>query len=169
MNLKQFLKLTAVSIFTYGICFFLIKGLNSCIVPVIEETLGAFVVVALFSSALSFALFAFTDGITKDIASLKDKFDSSKFEAAVEALAKLKKEVLSNAFLILLLFLVERTAKGGMIASSGGNTDESQMMILILLSLRMTCFLISFIAIISQLRGFLTAVDFRSLVSRAKR
>jgi len=169
VNLRQFLKLLLISIFTCGGCFALLKALNNCIVPVIEETLGAFVVVALFSSALSFALFTFTDGITKDIASFKDKFEPTKFQAAVEALAQLKKEVLSNAFLILLLFLVERIARGAMIALSVENSNEPQMIPLILLSLRITCFLVSFFAIISQLRGFMTAVDFRSLVSRVKK
>jgi hypothetical protein len=169
VNLKQFVKLLLISITTWGVFFVLLKALNKYLAPVLEETLGAFVVVALFSSALSFALFTFVDGIAKDIAASMDKFDSTKFSNAVEALSQLKKEVLSNAFLILILFIVERIAKGAMMATSNDITIKFQSLPSILLSLRISCFLVSFISIILQLKGFMIAADYRSLISRIKK
>ena len=148
--------------------FFLLKVSNGCIAPVFEETLAAFVVVALFASALSFALFSFVDNISKDISNYKERFDQTKYRETIQRLSDLKKEIISNAGMILFFFLLERIAKGVFTAIYDPNVGTFQLWPGILISFRISCFVVSFIAVAIQFRGFITAIEFRSITSNLK-
>jgi hypothetical protein len=168
MNFKNFLKLLIIFSLSWIAGFFLLKISNGCIAPVFEETLAAFVVVALFASALSFALFSFVDNISKDISNSKERFDQTKYRETIQRLSELKKEIILNAGMILIFFLLERIAKGVFTAINESNIRSFQLWPRILISFRISCFFVSFIAVALQLRGFITAIEFRSIISNFK-
>lgn len=168
MNFKNFLKLLVIFSLSWIAGFYLLKLSNGCVAPVFEETLAAFVVVALFASALSFALFSFVDNISKDIANYKERFDQTKYQETIQRLSDLKKEIISNAGMIILFFLFERIAKGLFTAMTDPNISVFQLWPGILMSFRISCFFVSFIAVAIQLRGFITAIEFRSITSNFK-
>ncbi|MFC1866551.1 hypothetical protein ACFL0H_00195 [Thermodesulfobacteriota bacterium] len=168
MNFKNFLKLLVIFFLSWIAGFLILKVSNGCIVPVFEETLAAFIVVVLFATALSFALFNFVDNISKDISNYKEQFNQTKYQETIQRLSVLKKEIILNAGMILIFFLFERVAKGVFTAMNVPNISAFQLWLGILISFRISCFFVSFIAVVIQLRGFITAIEFRSITSKLK-
>lgn len=166
MSLKNTLKLLAIFSVSWVAGYFLLKVSKGCIAPVLEETLAAFVVVALFASALSFALFSFVDNISKDISNNKERFNKAKYNDSILRLSDLKKEIISNAGMIIIFFLLERITKGTFTVINDPNIIAFQFWPSILISFRVSCFFVSFVAIVIQLRGFITAIEFRSIISK---
>jgi hypothetical protein len=141
---------------------------NGEVTPIYREVLSAFLVIAALFGTLSFAFFNYIDGISKDLPS-KDKFVSTDaFNKAVEALQALRKEVISNVILVITLLVVDRAALGLSDYFLENNFHVPNSMLWAILSLRVSCLSCTLTAAFLQLRGFVTANELRSILSKNK-
>lgn len=141
---------------------------SGLIEPIYKSILSAFFVIATLFSALSFALFSYVEGISKDLPSRSGLDDSEKLDRAIMSLQKLRKEVIINACVVIGMLIVERAVFGmeEMIREQGFGSQPQ--LFWLLLSIRSSCLIITLIAAWSQLHGFITAAEFRSIISRHK-
>lgn len=141
---------------------------DGAVVPIYNEILSAFLVIAALFATLSFAFFNYIDGISKDLPS-KDKVASVEaLNKAVETLQALRKEVISNVILVIVLLVLDRTALGLLGYFSTNNFNVSSHILWLLLSFRVSCIACTLTAAFVQLRGFLTANELRSILSKNK-
>lgn len=152
--------------------FFVSSGLSfaalyfSCgmATPVFENTLSAFVTIAILFGALSFALYNYLDGITKDIPKEMSKSKPMKYKQALSALSNLKREVIYNIALIILLLLLERTLFGVGKVIDGASSNLPVWVGWGIISARVSCLVVGIYAAIVQFRGFLTANELRTIL-----
>lgn len=163
MTLKQFIKLillcgfffAAAVMFQYFAYTFASNSLNN-IISVISY-------VFLASSAITFAIYSYVDGIMKDVGEI-DNVPKKKKSIALDKLGLLKKEVLNNFLLIFTFFLFERLIWS---ISPYSNTESSldfHIFESIVIALRFSLFSIICIAFFQQLFGFKTASDYRTII-----
>jgi hypothetical protein len=138
---------------------------GAALAPVIAEVLGAFVVLAITTGTMSYALYAHVDGISKDVAAEKENLPFEPYSNALGKLENLKREVLVNAVLILALLLFERLLLGITNRFHSDNGEPFSWTWAALISLRVACFLTSMTAAAIQFQGFIIANRFRSVIS----
>ena len=90
------LKLIIAFLISSGLSFVALYFSCGMATPVFENTLSAFVTIAILFGALSFALYNYLDGITKDIPKELSKNKPNKYKHALKALSDLKREVIYN-------------------------------------------------------------------------
>lgn len=135
---------------------------NGSAKQIFDDVLNHFYVLVVFMSAMSVAFFNNIDSITKDILAIN--VEPNKIETAVINLSLLKKEVIENAALIVILFFIELLIKG--IQTYYKPFDNFEW---IMLSIRLSIFLLATLAVYQQIRGFITATKFRdTLIPRRK-
>lgn len=118
-------------------------------------------------AALSFAFFNYTDNIEQKLSDLYKKFLESKIDKAHISIALLKKELLANPFFVVGIVILERIA-------SVVQAEKYLLLIadlsiegsLIALIFRVSLFLLALLVFIDQGKAFITAVQFRHLVSK---
>jgi len=132
--------------------------------PVFENTLSAFVTIAILFGALSFALYNYLDGTTKDIPKELSRNKPEKYKNALKALNDLKREVINNIALIILLLLLERALFGVGEVIYDASSNLPIWMGWVIISARVSCLVVGMYAAIVQFRGFLTANDLRTIL-----
>ncbi|WP_271911088.1 hypothetical protein [Vreelandella alkaliphila] len=132
--------------------------------PVFENTLSAFVTIAILFGALSFALYNYLDGITKDIPKELSKNKPYKYKNALISLRDLKREVIYNIALIIFLLLVERMLFGIGEVIYDASSNLPIWVGWVIISARVSCLVVGIYAAIVQFRGFLTANDLRTIL-----
>lgn len=158
------LKLIIAFLISSGLSFAALYFSCGMATPVFENTLSAFVTIAILFGALSFALYNYLDGITKDIPKELSKNKPNKYKQALKALSDLKREVIYNIALIILLLLLERTLFGISEVISGASSSLPVWVGWAIISARVSCLVVGIYAAIVQFRGFLTANDLRTIL-----
>jgi hypothetical protein len=166
VNARQFIKLATIIGASYWACHGALYVLNGPIAAIIEDMLTVSLILIPLVSAMSFGMFTYVDNMAKELTDLRNEVNREKYLFAQEGIAALKKEVLLNAGLVIALCFMERAAKsiaGYFLASA--LTKQDWLLTTIFISLRFAFFAAAMWATISQLKGFVTAVEYRTLIS----
>ena len=116
--------------------------------------------------AASWGIFTYVDNMSKELTDLRNDVDRTKYVTAQKALAAFKSEVIANAMMVFVLFIIEK-----IVASVIGASQLMQIfqnawiMGTISLSIRLSFFIIAVIAVLIQMRAFVTAVEYRTLIA----
>lgn len=158
-----------------SICFIvclLITSILAVIVgPAILVLLGDIIptiqIIITVLAALSFVFFTYIDNIEQKFTDLYKKFQESKIDKAHVSIAELKKEILTNVFFVISIVILERIisavpAKQYYLMISGFYIEGSMVTLIIRLSL----FLLELLVFVDQGKAFITAVQFRHIVSK---
>lgn len=139
---------------------------KSLAAPIFEELLSAFIVLTLITGTLSYALYAYVDNVTKDVASDARARKHERYISAIEKLTDLKKEILVNAFAVVGLLILERVAHGFSLIFPTSTEQPFNWLWAFAISIRVACFASSVVIAAIQFRGFIHANEFRSAISR---
>lgn len=156
------IKLIFSFLISSGLSFAALYFSHGVVSPVFENTLSAFVTIAILFGTLSFALYNYLDGINKDVPKKLLKNKPNKYKRALTALSDLKREVIYNIVLIMLLLILERTLFGVGEVAFGLGSSVPVWLGWVIISARFSCLVIGVYAAIVQFRGFLTANDLRT-------
>ncbi len=169
MNSKQIARLLSilllVAIFLY-ISLGRISGLNKAF----EEVLSVGLAVLTVLFALSIGMFNYLDGIAKDLTELRNEVGKSKYVYVQESITRLKREVLYNLALIILLLLTEKFIKG--LANVLITWLPTSMIVdpaNALLSIRGAMFTAAIWAATIQFNGFLVAAEYREIIAKNRK
>jgi hypothetical protein len=133
----------------------------------VEEVLSVGLAVLTVLFALSIGMFNYLDNIAKDLTELRNEVGRSKFLCVQESITKLKREVLYNLALIILLLLAERLIKGlTQVLISGLPVHWISDPASILLSARGAMFVVAILAATIQFKGFLVAAEYREIIAK---
>jgi hypothetical protein len=151
-----------VSIF---LCFLSLHLSDGASEIILSEVLGSFSALVIFGTTLSVALFNYIDNISKDISAVDAA--SKKIEKALASLSSLKKEVIVNAGLILVLLFIELAAKG-LTKSIPPENIPFEYFNWVVISIRFSVFVLAIMAASEQIRGLLVAIEYRSVIHAGK-
>ena len=135
---------------------------------IFQELLSAFVVLTLITGSLSYVLYEYIDSVSKDVASDGKNKNKSNYNAVIESLTELKKEILVNAFAVVFLLVLERIANGFSLIFPVIDTEPFNWPWACAISVRFACFWLSVVIAAIQFRGFIIANDYRTIISRGK-
>lgn len=136
--------------------------------PVFQELLSAFIVLTAMTGTLSYALYAYVEGVAKDVAADEKKKDHASYVAVVDSLSSLKKEILVNAFAVVGLLVLERVSHGVSLLFPISHADPFNWHWAVAISIRVGCFVVSVYVAAIQFHGFIIANEYRAIISRAK-
>ena len=136
--------------------------------PIFKELLSAFIVLTLITGTISYALYSYVDGIVKDISTDGRVNKKKQFNEVVTKLSELKKEILVNAFAVVILLIIERVSHGVSLVFSITDEQPFNWVWAFSISVRIACFASSVAIAAVQFRGFIHANEFRAVISRAK-
>lgn len=152
----------------FSSALFVVYYLEGLAAPVFQELLSAFIVVAMITGTLSYALYAYVDGISKDVAAGEGNSKKCNYASVIDRLNELKKEILVNAFSVVGLLVVERIAHGVSLAFPISGEEPFNWVWACSISVRVACFALSVVVAAIQFRGFIIASDYRAVISRDK-
>ncbi|PCI19084.1 MAG: hypothetical protein COB62_06035 [Piscirickettsiaceae bacterium] len=141
---------------------------ESLAAPIFKELLSAFIVLTLITGTISYALYSYVDGIIKDIATDDRVNNKEQFNVVITKLSELKKEILVNAFTVVMLLIIERVSHGVSLVFPITNDQPFNWVWAFSISVRVACFASSVAIAVVQFRGFIYANEFRTIISRAK-
>ncbi|MBJ7312598.1 hypothetical protein ACFOLJ_01055 [Rugamonas sp. CCM 8940] len=166
MNVKQLSRLLVIILIAYWFCYLSLYLLSGPVFTFFDDMLSASIVIISVMLAISFGMFTYVDNMAKELTDLRNDVNREKYIIAHGKIDSLKREILLNAGLVLILCLLERVAK-----SAAGYflvlATKNQMWLqsTIFTSIRFSFFCTSIWIIISQLRGFVVAVEYRTLIA----
>jgi hypothetical protein len=170
VNARQLLKLFLLLGLSSAACYGVLKLSGGSAVQVFEEILTAFFVVATVLSAMSVGMFTYIDNIARDLTEHRNDVNKASFALVQERLTSLKREVLYNGALIVLFFVFERSVKAVAInLVTQLSPEHAGIVIELTIPLRSALFIASLWAAGSQLKGFLTAAEFRDVISKNRK
>lgn len=135
---------------------------------IFQELLSAFIVLATITGTLSYALYAYVEGVAKDVAANEKNKGHASYNAVIDSLSSLKKEILVNAFAVVGLLLLERLAHGFSLLFPVCQTVSFNWPWAVAISIRVACFVLSTYVAAIQFRGFIVANEYRAIISREK-
>lgn len=169
MTVEHLAKLVALSSLFFSICFGLLF-FSTPPTQLFEDALSAFPFIATLFGALSFAMFTYVDNISKELPDISSDTLKKELNSIIDKLSSLKREVLHNGMLIGALFILEIFAKGVAAYYAAHPQYREQVIIAyVFLSLRFSFFCTSIVAVFIQLRGFITSIDYRGIISKSKK
>ncbi|WP_425253899.1 hypothetical protein ACPJXG_08065 [Janthinobacterium sp. NFX145] len=116
--------------------------------------------------AASWGIFTYVDNMSKELTDLRNDVDRSKYVIAQEALAALKSEVIWNAMLVFILFLADKIIASATTAPKILEVVPNPWLVgTIALSTRLSFLIIAVVAAFIQMRGFVTAVEYRTVIA----
>ena len=137
---------------------------------IFDEALSAFLVVATLLVTMSVALYNYIDNTTKDLSDVRNEVDRRKLGIVLDKLSALKREVLLNGGLIAFLFVLERVSKGVSVYLLAQLPLEHHRVVRdVSTGVRFAFFVVSLVAAVIQLKGFLLAADFREHIVRNRK
>ncbi len=156
-------------IFTFAFSLTLLATyyLESLAAPIFEELLSAFIVIAMITGTLSYALYAYIDGISKDVAADKKNIGKRNYNVVVDKLNGLKREILVNAFSVVGLLVSERIAHGISLVFPVSSEDPFNWLWASAISIRIACLALSVYIAAIQFRGFIISNEYRAIISRS--
>lgn len=170
MNTKQFSKLLLLLCISSVLAYAILVLSKGSAVLVFEEMLTAFHVVTMLLSAMSIAMFSYLDNIAKDLTEIRNEVHRKEYSNVQYQLDLLKREVIYNGALIVLLFILERSIKGVAAHLTAQLPPQSSELIAVVsIPLRISFFVASLWAASIQLKGFLVAVGFRDVIAQNRK
>lgn len=152
-------------------CFFMTSIISTLVGPDVMVLSGnvfpTLQIIITVLAAFSFALFTYTDNIEQKLSDLYKKFPESKIDQAHESIESLKKELLANAFFVVGIVIMERIVS--VIPAEKYLLLIADLRIeggLISLIFRVSLFLLALLVFIDQGKAFITAIQFRHIVSK---
>jgi len=133
---------------------------------VFEDLLSSFTVLAMITGTVSYALYAYVDTITKDVAGDKKTCAHESYRAAIDKLSDLKQEIIVNAFAVVVLLIIEQLAHSISLAFPTSPAEPFNWYWAALFSIRMACFSSSVLIVVIQFHAFIVASDYRRVISR---
>lgn len=116
--------------------------------------------------AASWGIFTYVDNMSKELTDLRNDVDRPKYVIAQEALAALKSEVILNAMLVFILFIVDKAVASAIAAPEILQALPNPWLVgTITLSTRLSFLVIAVVATLIQMRGFVTAVEYRTVIA----
>ncbi|WP_300753345.1 hypothetical protein [Janthinobacterium sp.] len=116
--------------------------------------------------AASWGIFTYVDNMSKELTDLRNDVDRPKYVIAQKALAALKSEIILNAILVFVLFLVDKIVASATAAPKIMQEFSNPWLIgTISLSIRLSFLVIAVVAALIQMRGFITAVEYRTVIA----
>jgi hypothetical protein len=116
--------------------------------------------------AASWGIFTYVDNMSKELTDLRNDVDRPKYVIAQEALATLKSEVILNAILVFILFIVDKIVASVTTAPKILQVFPNPWLVgTIILSTRFSFLVIAVVAALIQMRGFVTAVEYRTIIA----
>lgn len=137
-------------------------------VPIFQELLSAYIVLTMITGTLSYALYAYVEGVAKDVAADEAKRSHAGYNAVINNLSSLKNEILVNAFAVVGLLILERFAHGFSLLFPVSSAAPFNWPWAVAISIRLACFMLSAYVAAIQFRGFIVANDYRAVISRGK-
>jgi len=136
----------------------------------LEEVLSVGLAVLTVLFALSIGMFNYLDGIAKDLTELRNEVGKSKYVYVQESITRLKREVLYNLALIILLLLTGKFIKGlAQVLISWLPTSMFLDPANALLSIRGAMFTAAICAATIQFQGFLVAAEYREIIAKNRK
>ncbi len=169
MTVKQLAKLIAILVVTFGICYGLLRLSNGAAALVFDEILGAFLVVVTLLVTASAAMFNYVENISKELSELRNDYPKDSINNVIGVLSELKREVIYNGGLILFLFVMERAAKGVCAYLVRYHPESAGDILNFSVSLRFAFFCVSAYAAMNQLKGFITATEYRDEIAKLRK
>lgn len=142
--------------------------LESLAALVFQELLSAFIVIAMITGTISYALYAYVDSVAKDVAADESVSVENNYNSVIGKLTELKKEILVNAFSVVGLLVIERIAHGFALAFPASADEPFNWVWACAISVRVACFILSILITVIQFRGFIIANEYRAIISRRK-
>ena len=115
--------------------------------------------------AASWGIFTYVDNMSKELTDLRNDVDRPKYVIAQEALAALKSEVILNAILVFFLFIVDKIVASATAPKILETFPNQWLVGTIALSTRLSFLVIAVVAAFIQMRGFVTAVEYRTVIA----
>lgn len=147
------------------LCFISLHFTQGTAEIVFSEVLETFNALTILGTTLSIALFNYVDNISKDVSELSA--NDGKINKALSELSALKREIILNAGLILVLFIIEKALSG---VSNSVSIENAPFEIFhwVILSLRFTVFVLAIFAVSEQIRGLIVAIEYRNVIQLGK-
>lgn len=159
------LRLLFVLLTSFSLSYLLLWGTDGEASPVFGSINSVLFVLGAMFGALSLAFFNYVEGVMKDVPKKLKVQNFDLYLLVVSSLTDLKKEVIGNVFLVVVLLLVT------FFAGAVGEMDFlhrlsfSSYLIWGVQSVRGACFLSVIVVVCVQLGGFVTANSLRAEVS----
>lgn len=166
MSARQLSKLVSILLPSYIFAHLMVYFAGEQASTIVEDLLSASLLILSAITAMSFGLFTYVDNMAKELTDLRNEVSRSRYKRAQALLSSLKREVLFNVALIVVLALCERLIK-----SSGAFVEHERLVSniwltkTICISLRFACFTTAICAALVQLRGFVVAVEYREIIA----
>lgn len=138
---------------------------QSAYFAMVDSLLSIFLALIMLAGPASYALYAYVDSISKDISANIAITKRPNYLKTIITLTALKQEILSNIFTLIALLLLEVLVKVVGQLTIASSSDSHLWLLTLISSLRLSCFFMAILIIISQLRGFNTANKFREIIS----
>ena len=155
-----------VFVLAFSIALLITFYTESLAAPIFDELLSAFIVLSLITGTVSYALYAYVDTIAKDVAADQRARQHERYEAVIDKLSVLKREILVNAFAVVGLLVTERLAHGFSLLFPTDATQPFNWYWASAISVRMACFACSASIAAIQFRGFIHANEYRRIISK---
>lgn len=139
---------------------------SSLAARIFEDLLSAFIVLTMITGTVSYALYAYVDTITKDVASDKDASAHKNYRIAIDKLSDLKREIIVNAFAVVGLLLLERVAHAVSLAFPTSAAESFNWYWAATISIRMACFASGVAIVLIQFSAFTIASEYRRVICR---
>jgi hypothetical protein len=149
----------------FSLSLFVLFHAGNLAAPLFEDLLSAFITLTMITGTVSYALYAYVDTITKDVAGDKKVDAHESYRAAIEKLSDLKREVLINAFAVVGLLIIERLAHSISLAFPTSPAEPFNWYWAVTTSIRMACFSSSVVIVVIQFFAFIVASYYRRIIS----
>ncbi len=130
----------------------------------LDQPIAIVVAISVLVGALSMAFHAFIDGVVKDLPEKAKIQDEKKRADAIEALSALRREVVENAMLVLVMLVLYATLSGsrGLISAY----FDIAWLDWALLSFQFACLVVIIFGAVVQFLGFRVATTLRDVLAR---
>lgn len=144
-----------------GLSFLLLYYSDGAAAPLLDQPVAVVVAISMLVGALSMAFHTFLDSVAKDLPKSTNALDAKR-SAAIDALSALRKEVIENVMLVLVM-LVFYAALG---SAMGSLAPRSTWVDWTLLSVRFSCLAVIVYGAVVQFLGFRVATTLRDVLIR---
>jgi len=166
--MKDMTRFVLIFILAFSAALFIAYYMERLAVPIFQELLSAFIFISIITGTISYALYAYVDGISKDVSADDNNSGRGNYISVVNRLNELKKEILINAFSVVGLLVVEKIAHGVSLIVPVSDEEPFNWVWACSISVRVACFALSVVVAAIQFHGFLIASDYRAIISRSK-
>ena len=167
MSAKQLIKLILILCGAFITSYFLLWLSEGTASAVLTSILESYFIIIAFIGPATYALFSYVDHVCKDLIEIRNEVPRERYQAAFQALTRLKREIFSNGVLVVILFILSNTTSGlgEYLRSHYAMLSNSPVWDYSVLSIRISLFTASLVAVLTQTYGFNTALGLRDIIA----